>query len=381
MNREIYDSLRQIKYFFMRCIMRMMWVFPIEKEKIVFSNFAGKGFGDNPKYIALALHEREKCNMYWITDTIDVEMPEYITQVKYRSFKAMYHLATAKVWVDNIRKEAEIVKRKKQYYVQTWHGNIALKRIEKDAHESLSKFYISCAKRDAKYTDVMLSSCKFSDRLFREAFWYKGEIFKSGSPRIDCLYKKNEKMIKHHFGLDEDVYMVMYAPTFRSDWSVKAYEFDIECIKQAFEKRFKKSVVFLFRMHPNLSKISTYKVDLPYVYDVSGVSDVYEIMCESDALITDYSSLMFEFPICEKKPVFLYARDLDAYDRGFYFNLSSLPYPVSRDTAELYRSVIEYDKREYEDKLDDFYSELEVREDGHASERVADRIAKVLRTK
>ena len=319
--------------------------------------------------------------MYWICDKFEPEMPEYIHQVQNRSIKAIYHLATARVWVDNIRKEANIVKRKGQFYIQTWHGSIALKRIEQDAGNSLNPFYISYAKRDAKYTNLMLSNSNFSDNMFSKSFWYKGEVYKSGSPRLDSMFKNNDGCVRRKLGLAKDDYIVLYAPTFRSDWSLEPYQFDRKKIKEAFEKRTGKNVVILFRMHPNLSKIMTYTAEESFVCDVSGVQDVYELMSEADALLTDYSSLMFEFPIAIPKPVFIYAMDYEKYDRGYYFDFSELPFIFTKNEYELNESIINFCEEEYTTNVKAFYDRLQLFEDGKSSERVADVIIEKIGTK
>ena len=89
-------------------------------------------------------------------------------------------------------------------------------------------------------------------------------------------------------------------------------------------------------------------------------------------MITDYSSLMFEFPTAIAKPVFCYAKDIEEYDRGFYFNLDDLPFSVSKSNEELVMSIKNFDKKKYKHKLDLFYSGIGLKEDGHASERIAE---------
>ncbi len=107
-------------------------------------------------------------------DTIKIDGAKV---VKETSMKAIYHLATAKLWIDNSRKREWIIKRKGQYYVQTWHGNVCIKTIEKDAEDYLDKPYIRCAKHDSQMADLMISGSKFRTKNYRSAFYYKGKYW------------------------------------------------------------------------------------------------------------------------------------------------------------------------------------------------------------
>lgn len=371
-NSTIYNNLRRVKYFILRNMMKIFWIFPIDCQKVVCSNFNGKGFGDNPKYISRELSKKGSMKIYWLTADNTQSYPEYITPIKYKSLISIYHLATAKVWIDNNRKEPYISKRKKQVYLQTWHGSIALKKIEKDAESSLNDFYISNAKRDSKMINLMISNSSFADNMFGKSFWYDGKIIKSGSPRLDILFDHDiEKSIRKQLRIKEESFVILYAPTFRNSQRLDVYDINVEWVKKAFEALGHEHVVFLFRVHPNL--LNRIEIDKwNGVIDVSQYADVYELLAISDVLITDYSSLMFEFPTAIAKPVFCYAKDIEEYDRGFYFNLDDLPFSVSKSNEELVMSIKNFDKKKYKHKLDLFYSGIGLKEDGHASERIAE---------
>ena len=91
---------------------------------------------------------------------------------------------TAKVWVDSNRKEGYIRKRKGQFYIQTWHGGVPLKKIEGDCEEYLGEVYIQRAKWDSAMTDLYLSNGGFCTDMYRRAFWYTGEILECGTPML-----------------------------------------------------------------------------------------------------------------------------------------------------------------------------------------------------
>ena len=144
-----------------------LWIFgrlcPINKKKVVVSSYYGKGFGDNPRYIVEALKSKyPDIRIIWgVTDTKSREgFPEWVETCKYNGAKYVFHMATAKFWIDNCRKGFVMFKRREQIYIQTWHG-FALKRIEKDAAESLNDGYVSYAIKDSKNIDYIISCSSF----------------------------------------------------------------------------------------------------------------------------------------------------------------------------------------------------------------------------
>ena len=124
-----------IWYKYVGAIFRLL---PVKKGRIVAENFFGKGYGDNPKYIYDELLINPELELVWlIKKNTDTEFPVGVNVVKRGTLKELYYLATAQVWIDNSRKHYGIRKRKGQMYIQTWHGGIALKKIEKDVENSL----------------------------------------------------------------------------------------------------------------------------------------------------------------------------------------------------------------------------------------------------
>src|SRR5690606_28368099 len=87
-------------------------------------------------------------------------------------------------------------KRKSQYYIQTWHSPLRLKKIEKDIENNLDESYIERAKIDSKMCDLMISGSDFSWNIYRNSFWYDGEILKCGTPRCDIFFTNNTYIIE-----------------------------------------------------------------------------------------------------------------------------------------------------------------------------------------
>ena len=135
---------------------------PVRKDKIVLSNFNGNGFGDNPRYIAEEiLRQKLPYRLYWVSERPDPAFPGQLFLVRPNTPAFVYHMSTASVWIDNTRKLYYFKKKKNQTYIQVWHGGPGLKKIEKDAGNSLSAEYIEYAKKDAEKMDLTISNCRW----------------------------------------------------------------------------------------------------------------------------------------------------------------------------------------------------------------------------
>ena len=370
--KPLWEKLRFFKAWCKRMSFRLLWIFPVDPDKIVFDNYFGKGYGDNSKAIAEEFIHRGKGKLYWLYEGNVPELPASVCPIRENSLRANYHLATAAIWVDNCRKEPYIDKRKNQFYLQAWHGSIPLKQIEKDAENVLERFYVEGAKRDSRMADLMLSNSAFADKMFRNSFWYTGEIKRFGSPRLDSQFHKGlRERARKELGIDGEELVLLYAPTFRLLHNGDAYDVDFAHVTGLLRQKTGKNVTVLIRLHPNLSR-DHLSISCERSIDVSAHPDVYELMAASDILITDYSSLMFEFPIAKSKPVFCYVKDLEEYDRGCYFKIETLPFSFSRTNEELTEKIRDFDQKEYDAKLSAFYAELELCEDGKAAQRTVD---------
>jgi CDP-glycerol glycerophosphotransferase len=359
----------------------------MQKNKIVMSNFNGKGYGDNPKYIVEEILKRKlPITIVWcVRDEFKKNFPESVQLVYYNSLRAFYEEVTAKVWIDNCRKQLYVRKRKGQFYIQTWHSDAGgTKKVEKDAESQLSTYYVKQAKHDSTLIDIFLSSSGFRTMLCRSAFWYTGEIFEYGSPRDDILFSQDIRLkekVRSHFSLSSDTKIVFYTPTFRDNTAFSSYMLTDEHYRQILDilhKYTKENWVFLVRLHPNLSEKSHLLIYDNAILNATDYDDIQELMFASDILISDYSGTIFEFALM-KKPVFLYMSDYEQYkirERDFYFDLFSLPFPAALDMDGLIENIINFNKTLYEQKVQLFFEQVTLFDDGKASERVVERIVK-----
>lgn len=360
-------------------LLRLFQLFPVNREKVLFQSYYGESYNDNPMMISREL-EGKGLELVW-AETKPLDCPPEIRQVNTSSLRYIYDLATSKVWVDNCRKRDWIRKKKGQYYIQTWHGNLGNKRTEGAAIDTLPPEYIARAKNDAGMTDLMISGSRFFTDLIRQYFWYDGEILECGTPRLDVFFRftgEKEAAVRKALGIPSGVRVALYAPTFRENRETDCYRMDFERILRAFEKKTGEPWVMLVRLHPNVADKADF---IPYssrVINATSYPDLYELIPLADAVISDYSSLTFEAGLLDK-PVFLFVLDLKAYirERGFYIDIREQPYILAQSNEELAECIDTFEPESYRKALKAFNDSLGIMEKGNASEQIAERILEV----
>lgn len=348
---------------------------PICKNKVLFQNQSGMGYGGNPKYIAEKLLEQDAGNrleLVWAVSQYREAVPKRIRQVIYGSEEYYRDLATAKVWVDNSRKAYSVRKREGQFYVQAWHGAAPIKKVEKDVEDRLPAYYIEGAKNDSKMADVFLSGSRFYTELYRKSFWYDGVILKYGLPRHDVFWNmgRARRKIQKYYHIGEETGMVLYAPTFRDCPDRECYDLQIGRTVRALERKFLKPFRMLVSRHPVNYRPYAFEKGADYI-DVGDYDDFQELLAAADILITDYSGCMYDFSFT-KRPVFLYQRDFDAYlqDRNFYIPMEELPYAKAHSNGELEKAIESFNGEKYIAALDRFMESQGNYDTGEASEKV-----------
>lgn len=350
---------------------------PKNPRKAVCQSFYGRGYSDSPKAVAEALRSRG-WKVYWTVKGPEeaASLPDGVLPVKVDSPRAIYHLCTAGVWVDNARKWAYTQKRGRQLYVQTWHG-FPLKRIEGDAADALPPDYLKAAKKDSQMADLFISDSRFLTEIYRRAFWYEGEILECGFPRNDLLTEDHPELVekvRKALELPPGKKLLLYAPTFRKDMELSAYDVDYRRCVDALSRRFGGEWLILARLHPNIAeKARELGLDPNLVRNASEYPDIQELYLASDALLTDYSSVMFDF-LQTGRPCFLYVNDLQAYrdDRNFTFDIGKLPFALAETNEQLEQAILGFEEESYLRRVEVFRQEFGIRTDGSASKQIAD---------
>lgn len=361
-------------------------IFPIKKNKIVICNFYGRGYGDNGKYIVEEiLKENKDYDVVWLLRKEFREnsgLPTNIRTVKYGSIKSIYEITTAKLWIDNCRSSFFLFKRNPQFYIQTWHGGLGLKKIEADAIHSLSNRYIKYAKRDSTLADIFISNSQHLSDIYKRAFWYNGKILECGYPKNDILFSDKRvyrESVRAEYNLKRNTKILLYAPTFKNNFDKNSYNIDVLKILDNLNKKDEGDWVFMARLHPNIDSDVFSSIFPKSVIDATAFSDMQELVLGIDTLITDYSSCMFDSAIAGI-PTFIYASDIKSYmdERGFYFSLNELPFPLAENTQQLISNISSFSYEDYLSNLNYFYKKVGLYDKGNASKRVLELIDSVI---
>ncbi len=376
-------------------LFRLMRIFPVNGNKVVFSTFEGDGgFCCNPRYIAEELHKRNsECKMVWLTHDPKKEFPDYILPVKDTKLNLAYHLSTSKVWVDNYRKSYGTLKRKGQLYIQTWHASMGFKAVGLYRGELFPKIARMVSEWDSSLIDYVISNSEYCDQIYPKKLLYTGPTLRTGSPRVDCMINDRDKLcrsIRERYGLSREEKLLLYAPTFRGGnqkgkKEVKADlpELDLKRTVNSLVGKFGGAWTVLLRLHPQLAaKMNQMPKERDYerIIDVSQEPDMSQILGGCDVLITDYSSCAFD-AMYAGIPVFLYADDIKEYieNRGqFMWKREELPFLISETNEELKNAIDCYEDDSYITTIQQFMKEYDIIEDGSASERVVNKIEEFL---
>ncbi|MRH42699.1 glycerophosphotransferase [Aquibacillus halophilus] len=352
-------------------------------------SYYGSQYGCNPKYITdyiLSNYPSNKFDVVWAFNNPKSKAIEGIRKVKTMSIRYFYELCTAKVILTNFRTTELFVKRKNQYYIQTWHSSLRLKHIEKDAENILPQNYLNLAKKDSTKVDLLLSGCKYSTEIFKRSFWYDGEIFEHGTPRNDFLFQSNSEIrnqIVKKLSIGSDIKIMLYAPTFRASESLEVYDLDYRQISEKLKSKFGGEWRILVKLHPHLISKSSQLLSYFSAIDVTSYDDIQELLVVADALITDYSSLMFDYSIT-KRPCFLYVPDINEYtskERKLYFEIEELPFINATSNSELIQEMERFNNVNYQENLTRFLDSIGSFENGDACKNLLYRIDKVCYSK
>ena len=361
----------------------------IDNKTIMFISYHGKGYLCNPKYIHQELLRDDRFQDYkFIFPLKDKnEVIEGAKVIKYRGIKYFYYLAKSKFWIVNCKLPSYCIKKDEQVYIQTWHGT-PLKRL---AHDIETKdditFYRSKMSRDemtksydvdvAKY-NYLISPNEYSSEIFESCFKIDKEKIKEyGYPRNDYLVNiTNEEIdkLKIKYNIPTDKKVILYAPTWRDNkFNEKGYIYELKVDFNKWKDMLGDEYVVIFKPHYLISnKFKDIKLD-NFLFSFDENVDINELYVMSDLLITDYSSVFFDYAILNR-PILFYMYDLEEYRdelRGFYLDINKeLPGKITIDEDELLSVIKNENYKEYDEKLKEFRNTYNDLEDGKASQRV-----------
>ncbi|MBE6160158.1 MAG: CDP-glycerol glycerophosphotransferase family protein [Lactobacillales bacterium] len=367
----------------------------VDDKTILFEAYQGRNYACSPKEIYLQMLKDSRFkdyNFIWCFKDIDRNFEDKRTTLVKRGTKEYYKAyAKSKYWIVNSLVHESFVPKKKQVFVQCWHGT-PLKKLRCDIEfDSLLNDVKDIRKRndiDARRFDYFISPSKFCTEKFTSSFNLKklkkeNIMIEEGYPRNDFLFsytEKDVKKLKQELNLPNDKKVILYAPTFRDNQhkSGVGYTYELGIDLDKLQDKISDEYIILFRTHyfvANSIDLEKYK---GFIYDVSKYDDISRLYVISDLLITDYSSVFFDFANL-KRPMLFYMYDLDEYKnqlRDFYIDIEELPGPIidkEEDLINEIKNIKNYEKT-YKDKYKKFNEKFNYLDDKNSSKRVIDKI-------
>jgi CDP-glycerol glycerophosphotransferase len=351
-------------------------------DLLVFDAWRGRRYADSPRAVFEELQRRgDRRECVWVSADGQVNPPGDARAVRRNSREHFEAMARASHIFCNDNAPDWFVKRAAQTYVQTWHGT-PLKRIGFDlsaVHFDNGADYLRRFGQDVAKWDLLLSPNSFSSPIFARAFAYSGEILESGYPRNDLLHRAEgaarAARVRDALGLSPGQRVVLYAPTWRDDQLRRSPELDLDTMRRGMGDEH----VLLVRGHIHTAGSAELPRCGDRIHDVTLYPDITELLLIADVLITDYSSLMFDFA-GTGRPVLFFTYDLEHYRdvlRGFYFDFEAeAPGPLLRTTDEVVDALrqVEEVAGKYAGLYDAFVDRFCHLDDGLAAARVVDRV-------
>lgn len=371
----------------------------VDEKTLLFCCFNGKSYSCSPKAIYEYMINTDEFKDYkfiWAFSDEkkykNLEKNKNTSVVKIRTKEYKKYLAKAKYWIFNYKIPDFLYPKKNQIFVQCWHGT-PLKRLGCDLEhfdnvlntiDGIKKRY----KIEASKFTYFISPSKFASEKFISA-WNLKEIGKEniiveeGYPRNDFLFNYKEKdvqQIRKKLGIENDNRkIILYAPTYRSDQHQTGlgYVYKEEIDFKKMEGKFGKEYLILFRPHYFIANSFDFDKYKGFVYNVANIDDINELYIISDILITDYSSVFFDYANL-KRPMIFFMYDLEHYkneSNGFYIDLNELPGPIVETQEDLEKSIEDVDFNiGSSKKYKEFNEKYNYLDDGNASKRVIEKV-------
>jgi len=367
---------------------------PIKRRQVIFESFNGKDINDNPAAIYRELvkeHPDYAHTAYFSVKprefaSLHAKYPE-INLVKRFTPRWVALMARAEFWVLNSRLPNWWHQNRRTTVIQTWHGT-PLKKLGADiAHvaipgTSTADYHHEFITAAHRWT-YLIAPNQYSQDIFKSAFGFKNQFLSIGYPRNDVLYTTSQDEV---LALKQRLLgavtgpVVTYAPTWRDDMAVRpgVYRFDLPFDLGEFFNHVPAGTHLIIRPHYLVKDA----IDIHGYEDrvtVLAETDIAQLYLISDLLITDYSSVMFDFANL-KRPELFFAYDLAHYRdqlRGFYFDYErEIPGPLVTTAAAFYQQLDGWRETGafagYEERQAAFYHKFCEWEDGTASRRVVD---------
>jgi CDP-glycerol glycerophosphotransferase len=333
-------------------VYRLLTLLPVKKNLAVFEAVEGRQYGDNPRYVYEEVRrQRLPLDVVWSYSRNRPGFPSDARLARRGSWRYVWSMARARYWVDSHNVPSLYGKRRGNRYLQTWHGQ-TLKTIGFDvptlrlATSDVQRKHQAMVDR----WDVLVSPSAEFERTFVPANNYRGEVLHCGYPRNDALVRSAEpeqveaaRRVRQKLDIPDGRKVLLYAPTYRDfgRGSGSSIRPDLEALAEALAGEW----VMVVRAH-YYDRFTVPPALGHFLRDGAQFADINELMLASDVLLTDYSSVMFDYANLGR-PILLYTDDYEEYrssDRGTYYDLTEIaPGPMLATTGELVAALRDLD--------------------------------------
>ena len=359
----ILRNIKKIAGKIIKVVYKLIYRFiPVDDKLVIFISFHGRGYSDNPRAIYEQIRKDPRFNDYRFIWFIKNHKKKNIkidgAEIKeYFSIPYFYYMSKAKYWIINCKMPAYICKKDKQIYLQTWHGT-PLKRLGHDiiapedttfyrsgmSFEQMTKSYDI----DVERYNYMISPNTFCTEVFQTSFRINRErLIETGYPRNDFITNATQddiKNLKLKYNLPLDKKIVLYAPTWRDNsYVASGYTFELEANFHRWKEKLGNDYVVVFKPHYLI--INKYENDESlngFLYSMKAEAEINELYVLSDILVTDYSSVFFDYAVLNR-PIYFYMYDLEQYKgelRGFYLDIyNELPGKIYEDEIQMLKDI------------------------------------------
>ncbi len=351
-------------------------------DKIVlYESFHGRSMTGNPYALFLKIMNDTRFENYmhvWILDdpySKRVWKTKRVKLIKRNSFQHIYFLLKSKYIISNTSLASYISKKLEQVYINTWHGT-PIKTLGDDIVDNLGSGHNIT--RNFLQTDFLVLPNQYTVQRLLKAFnideLYTGTIIENGYPRIDLSFKTKQEqhVIKLGLKIRNKKKVILYAPTYRGEQdSLNDERTHIEELLGALHSNYHVDYTILYKGHYFQS------LDLGYlnIISIDSSYDTNELLSIVDVLITDYSSVAFDF-ITLKRPIIYYSYDLAQYtqERGLYFELEKMPGSLCSSVDDVMKAlkVVDTHMRQYVSEYEKAFEKYCKYDDGNVSQKIID---------
>lgn len=370
--------LKRITNSIIRKIVKIFGFFnKLNESQILFMSYGGSAYSDSQRFISERIHELNKSiKIIWLINNpkkTNSNIPTYVIVKKNTIHNFAKYVSSSICVLNNFEYTNRFYKRKRQIFIQTYHGDRGFKKVSYGAHP------FDGIAIDYKITDLCIAGSDYGEQVYKECLLYKGEILKKGMPRNDALVnidKQTDRIqkIRKVLKLNNKSNILLYAPTFRDTQSNFMCEINFVKIIELLKEKYNSEWTLILRKHHGMQNLSCNNLPDNFI-DASDYDDMSDLLLVSDFLITDFSSCAGDF-VLTNKPIVLCPFDFDYYTKNCRnLNMESIKSPgyyVAFNQEELESLIREKTIEDFKNRNKKVMEFYKVNETGKSSEIICE---------